>query len=89
MDVEIEQYIINVSGFSSETTKEMLYNAFVPFGVIKNIDLPYDLNTHKLKGVCSIEFEEYDDCVQAIENMNLSEFGGRYLQVSFAKKRKF
>ena len=88
MDAETEQYIINSSGFSLSTTKEMLLSAFRPFGEIKNIDLPYDLNTHRLKGYCQIEFEEYDDCVHAIDNMNLSEFGGKVIQVSFAKKKK-
>ena len=88
MDVENEQYIINISGFSSTTTKEMLLGAFRPFGEIKNIDLPYDLNTHKLKGYCQIEFEEFEDCMHAIDNMNLSEFGGKIIQVSFAKKKK-
>ena len=87
MDVENEQYIINISGFSSTTTKEMLLGAFRPFGEIKNIDLPYDLNTHKLKGYCQIEFEEFEDCIHAIDNMNLSEFGGKIIQVSFAKKK--
>ena len=88
MDVETEQYIINISGFSSTTTKDMLLSAFRPFGEIKNIELPYDLNTHKLKGYCQIEYEEYDDCVHAIDNMNLSEFGEKIIQVSFAKKKK-
>ena len=88
MDVENEQYIINISGFSSTTTKEMLLGAFRPFGEIKNIDLPYDLNTHKLKGYCQIEFEEFEDCIHAIDNMNLSEFEGKIIQVSFAKKKK-
>ena len=88
MDVENEQYIINISGFSSTTTKEMLLGAFRPFGEIKNIDLPYDLNTHKLKGYCQIEFGEFEDCMHAIDNMNLSEFGGKIIQVSFAKKKK-
>ena len=88
MDVENAQYIINISGFSSTTTKEMLLGAFRPFGEIKNIDLPYDLNTHKLKGYCQIEFEEFEDCIHAIDNMNLSEFGGKIIQVSFAKKKK-
>ena len=88
MDVDIEHYIINISGFSSSTTKETLLNAFKPFGEIKNIDLPYDLNTHRLKGYCQIEFEEYEDCVHAIDNMNLSELGGKVLQVTFAKKKK-
>ena len=85
MDVENEQYIINISGFSLSTTKEMLLSAFRPFGEIKNIDLPYDLNTHKFKGYCQIE---YEDCIHAIDNMNLSELGGKVIQVSFAKKKK-
>jgi len=85
MDVENEQYIINISGFSLSTTKEMLLSAFRPFGEIKNIDLPYDLSTHKFKGYCQIEFEEYEDCIHAIDNMNLSEFGGKIIQVSFLK----
>ena len=57
MDVEIEQYIINISGFSLSTTKEMLLSAFRPFGEIKNIELPYDLNTHRLKGYCKLNLK--------------------------------
>ena len=86
--VETEQYIINISGFSLSKTKEILLNAFRPFGEIKNIDLPYDLNTHRLKGFSQIEFEEYDNCVHAIESMNLSELGAKVIQVTFAKKKE-
>jgi len=36
-----------------------------------------------------VEFEEYDDCLHAIDNMNDSELCGRVLRVSFAKPQKF
>ena len=88
MEVDTEQYLINITGFSSNITKDILLNAFRPFGEIKSIDLPYDLTTHRLKGYCQIEFEEYEDCTHAIENMNLSELQGKVIQVTYAKNKR-
>ena len=42
----------------------------------------------KPKGFGFVEFEEYEDCLHAIENMNDSELCGKVINVSFAKKKK-
>ena len=94
-----EKYILYVGGIGENIDKATLNAAFVPFGEIKSIDIPYDLTTRKVniilfiyiekpKGYGFVEFEEYDDCLHAIENMNDSELCGKVIHVSFAKKQK-
>lgn len=36
-----------------------------------------------------MEYEEYEDCLHAIENMNDAELCGRVLRVSFARPQRF
>jgi RNA recognition motif-containing protein len=41
------------------------------------------------KGFGFVEYEEYEDCLHAIENMNDAELCGRVLRVSFARPQRF
>ena len=41
------------------------------------------------KGFGFIEYEEYEDCLHAIENMNDAEICGRVLRVSMARPQRF
>ncbi len=96
MTDELEKYILYVGGLAEAVNKQILHAAFVPFGEVKSVDIPYDVTTCKYiiyilvkpKGFGFVEFEEYEDCLHAIENMNDSELCGKVISVSFAKKKK-
>lgn len=50
------------------------------------------LYLHKLerhKGFGFIEYEDFEDCLHAIENMNDAELCGRVLRVNFARPQRF
>jgi peptidyl-prolyl isomerase E (cyclophilin E) len=41
------------------------------------------------KGYGFVEYEDYEDCLHAIENMNDAELCGKVLRVNFAKPQRF
>ena len=82
-----EEYIIYIGNLPEEVDNNLLKKAFLTFGEIKYVDIPYDLITMKKKGYGFVEYEEYDDCLQAIDNMNNAEFYGKIINVSFSKKK--
>jgi peptidyl-prolyl isomerase E (cyclophilin E) len=94
-----DKLIIYVGGLDDLVNDKILYSAFIPFGEIKSIDLPMDYTTRKKifyikilerhKGFGFVEYEEYDDCLHAIENMNDAELCGRVIRVSFARPQRF
>lgn len=40
-----EKYILYVGGIGEEIDKKILTAAFVPFGEVKSVDIPYDMTT--------------------------------------------
>lgn len=77
--------IIFIGNLPMHTTTSDLSNIFVTFGEIKNIDVSVD--NAKSKSHAFIEYEEYNDCLHAIENMNGSEIEKRVIKVSFSKSK--
>ena len=82
-----EEYILYIGNLPEEVDKSLLKKIFSSFGEIKFVDIPFDLNTMTKKGYGFVEFEEYDDCLQAIDNMNNAELYGKIINVSFSKKK--
>jgi peptidyl-prolyl isomerase E (cyclophilin E) len=97
-----DKLILYVGGLDDSVNDKILYSAFIPFGEIKSIELPMDYTTRiryfkilklffleRHKGFGFVEYEEYDDCLHAIENMNDAELCGRVIRVSFARPQRF
>ena len=94
-----DKLIIYVGGLDDSVNDKILFSAFIPFGEIKSIDVPVDYTTRMIiifylflerhKGFGFVEFEDYEDCLHAIENMNDAELCGRVLRVSFARPQRF
>lgn len=40
-----EKYILYVGGIGEEIDKKILTAAFLPFGEVKSVDIPYDMTT--------------------------------------------
>ncbi|KAG5920098.1 hypothetical protein E4U61_000266 [Claviceps capensis] len=77
-----------VGGLSQGVTSTHLYDAFLPFGEIVEVQLPKpdarkSMDSHR--GFAYVEFEDPDDALEAIDNMHQSEFFGKILNVSEAK----
>ena len=95
-----DKLIIYVGGLDDSVNDKILFSAFIPFGEIKSIDVPVDYTTRMIiiifywflerhKGFGFVEFEDYEDCLHAIENMSDAELCGRVLRVSFARPQRF
>ena len=84
----MEKTIIYVGNIPPEADKASLNAAFIPFGEIKSVEIPFDPATRQPMGFAHIEFEDAEDCEHAIFNMNDSEFFGKVISVSYAKPMK-
>lgn len=80
-----------VGGLSQAVTSTHLFDAFIPFGEIVEVQLPKadarkSADSHR--GFAYVEFEDPDDATEAIDNMDQSELFGKILKVSPAKAPK-
>jgi peptidyl-prolyl isomerase E (cyclophilin E) len=64
--------MIFVGNLSDSADYPKLYDLFIPFGDIKNIDIPKDPISLQTRGFAFIEFEDEEDAKHAIFNMHNS-----------------
>ena len=74
-----------VGGLDEAVTEAVLHAAFVPFGDLKDVNIPLDHATGKHRGFGFVEFEDKDDAAAAVDNMHNGELFGRALRVNFAQ----
>lgn len=74
-----------VGGLDESVTREIVFNAFIPFGDILDVNLPLDPKTQLHRGFAFVEFELPEDATAAMENMNNAELYGRVLHVNLAQ----
>jgi peptidyl-prolyl isomerase E (cyclophilin E) len=73
-----------VGGLDEAVTLDLLRAAFLPFGHVKDAQLPLDAQgAHK--GFAFIEFEAEEDAQAAIDNMEGAELFGRTIRVNPAR----
>ncbi|PFH61420.1 hypothetical protein XA68_17406 [Ophiocordyceps unilateralis] len=80
-----------VGGLSQIVTSNHIFDAFIPFGEIVEVQLPKPTtrdSSDAHRGFAYVEFEDSADAEEAIDNMHLSELFGRILKVSRAKPPK-
>lgn len=77
-----------VGGLDEAVTEAILHAAFLPFGELKDINLPMNHQTGKHRGFCFVEYEEENDASEALENMEGAELFGRTLRVTNAKAQQ-
>ncbi|EEC03460.1 putative cyclophilin type peptidyl-prolyl cis-trans isomerase [Ixodes scapularis] len=80
--------IVYVGGLAEEVDEKVLHAAFIPFGDVVDVQIPLDYETEKHRGFAFVEFEQAEDAVAAIDNMNDSELFGRTIRVNVAKPMK-
>lgn len=62
------------------TTKETVGQIFRPFGVIRNVDMPWDANTGAHKGFAFVEFDNPEAAQMSINQMNGFTQDGRAIK---------
>ena len=73
---------------SEEATEETLHAAFVPFGDVKEVNIPRDFagqTNDANRGFAFVTFELEGDAAEALYNMDGSELFGRVLRVNVAR----
>lgn len=76
-------------GGLAETVKEIhVRAAMIPFGPLKNIDIPMDYAKGTHKGFAFVEYQDADDAAEAIYNMDGAELFGRVLNVNLAQNNQ-
>jgi hypothetical protein len=74
---------IYVYGLSQSVNQNELYKLFSEYGHVSRVDIILDNNTGLSKGYGFVLMDKYDEALRAIEQLNNSQFHGRYLQVRF------
>lgn len=77
-----------VGGLEESVNESHLHAAFIPFGDIKDVNIPLDHANGKHRGFGFVEYEEKDDAQAAMDNMNNAELYGRVLRVNFAQPQR-
>lgn len=77
--------MLYVGGLDQSVTEEIVYAAFIPFGDLREVNLPKDFTENKNKGFAFVDYEEEEDAAAAVENMHGSELQGKVLKVNMAR----
>jgi len=80
-------YCVFVYNLPPTTTEDLMYQLFSPYGAVLNVKVIRDISTSLCKGYGFVNYAEYEDAVQAIQNLNTAELGGKRLQVSFKTQK--
>ena len=75
---------IFVGNLNFNTTEEQLHQIFSEVGRVINVRMVLDPETGKMRGFAFVEFEQAQDALAAIRNMNEYELNGRKLRVNFS-----
>jgi RNA recognition motif-containing protein len=79
---------IYIGNLSYQVTQDDLKQVFEEYGTVKNITLPTDRETGRVRGFAFVEMEADTEETAAIEALDGAEWMGRDLKVSKAKPRE-
>ena len=79
---------IYVGNLSFEVTKEDLNAAFAEYGSVKQVQLPTDRETGRMRGFGFVEMSTDAEETAAIDALDGAEWMGRSLKVNKAKPRE-
>ena len=82
----VEGWVIFVSNLHEETPEEYLVDKFEEYGILKSVHMNLDKETGLVKGYALLEYEDYNEAKQAIDEMNGAELLGEEdeIRVSWA-----
>jgi RNA recognition motif-containing protein len=79
---------IYVGNLSYEVTQDDLSQTFAEYGTVKQVKLPTDRETGRLRGFAFVEMTSDAEETVAIEALDGAEWMGRNLKVNKAKPRE-
>ena len=79
---------IYVGNLSYEVTQDDLIQVFAEYGTVKNVHLPTDRETGRLRGFAFVEMGTDAEETAAIETLNGADWMGRNLKVNKARPRE-
>jgi len=79
---------IYVGNLSYQVTQDDLKQVFEEYGTVKNVTLPTDRETGRMRGFAFVEMDADTEETAAIEALDGAEWMGRDLKVSKAKPRE-
>jgi RNA recognition motif-containing protein len=79
---------IYVGNLSYEVSEDDLNQAFQEYGVVKQVKLPTDRETGRMRGFAFVEMGTEAEEVAAIEALDGAEWMGRTLKVNKARPRE-
>ncbi len=79
---------IYVGNLSYEVTQDDLNQTFAEYGTVKQVKLPTDRETGRLRGFAFVEMTTDAEETAAIEALDGAEWMGRSLKVNKAKPRE-
>ena len=77
-----------VGGLEETVNEAVLHAAFLPFGDVKDVNIPLDHTAGTHRGFGFVEYLDKDDAAAAVDNMHNAELYGRVLRVNFAQPMK-
>ena len=79
---------VYVGNLSYEVTENDLTGVFAEYGSVKQVKLPVDRETGRMRGFAFVDMATESEESAAIEALDGSEWMGRSLKVSVAKPRR-
>ena len=79
---------IYIGNLSYEVTEEDLSSVFGEYGSVKQVKLPVDRETGRMRGFAFVDMATEAEEATAIEELDGSEWMGRTLKVNVAKPRR-
>ena len=79
---------IYVGNLSYDVTEQDLNTAFAEYGTVKQVKLPTDRETGRMRGFAFVEMDNETEESKAIEDLDGAEWMGRTLKVNKAKPRE-
>ncbi|GMH72835.1 hypothetical protein TL16_g06017 [Triparma laevis f. inornata] len=77
-----------IGGLAESATPDLIKAAFIPFGDIRDVDVPMDFKTGTNKGFCFLTYLSPGDAAEALYNMDGSELLNRTLNVKYSSENK-
>jgi RNA recognition motif-containing protein len=79
---------IYVGNLSYDATQEDITSVFSEYGTVKQVNVPTDRETGRMRGFCFVEMSSESEEAAAIEALDGAEWMGRDLRVNKAKPRE-
>jgi RNA recognition motif-containing protein len=79
---------IYIGNLNYRVTKEDIQEVFAEYGSVKNVVLPMDRETGRMRGFAFVEMKEDDQEDKAITELDGAEWMGRQLRVNKARPKE-